>query len=915
MKFWPVMRNVLCAPAAAVCAALFTFAPSEALGQSAKSARAPHVFEHDGKRFAAYVDEKSGTATWIIDTDSLDFSLGEARSFSSKESVAAAANAFLDAHKDVFGIDTKQLSEPRVETNGAFWFIGYAQVYEKLRVLGAQAGVTITYDGRIVAAGARAFPKLDVQVGARISRAAAIASAQGQTTVPRTEAVVKQDLVIVPEEVADRYVFRLAWEVILENRDNDPPFSKTFLVDAHTGAIIAEYSNILDSHSRGQGLMRLALDEDARAAPAHAASSSSAAEAAIPYALPRAGIPEENIFGTAPPKPVRRKVAPSGTSTLSGAVTLNYYESPDSTHHPFTRRLGQAFPYAKVTVQNDATQETHVVYADADGEYEVTELADTTHTVTFEIANDKAYITDQAYDIDNDKDTEDIVFPMCQKEKSFSVEINRNTTLNHNWGWGDGGDGGLTAFALNSVYQIREMYDYFRNTYSYTGMESATYKIWIYENNKGRIYLTTRDYLGREYPKRIELGGPNAMSHDIVYHEFTHDVIYTLQGKKPPWSSVEYSAMHEGFSDYFPADKTNHFTFAGPLGRHPDTGMHRNTDPLEIVREKGTDATRFLWNECTMDDYDINMGCGENSHDRGRIISGAIWKIRKDKTRPVEHSGAPASRLLFDALQIELYATTFEELRDRYVAAARNSNYINYGDYAATIENRFAERRIGGPIMPGVPFITVDDETRNPKITWRDNSLIEDGYRVERKYNNSAWSIIADLDADTEAYADTTFQCNPKASVTNTYSYRIVPYKDYTEGIGIVSTESAAVPLYLNTCTTETVSRIAGASADAAMTDNIQLEEERKVPTGLEAPHPNPFNPVTTIRYGLAEEGPVRLTVYDMLGRRVAVLLDGIQTAGKHTVRFEASNLSSGMYFIVFDAGGKAFTKSVLLMK
>ena len=143
-----------------------------------------------------------------------------------------------------------------------------------------------------------------------------------------------------------------------------------------------------------------------------------------------------------------------------------------------------------------------------------------------------------------------------------------------------------------------------------------------------------------------------------------------------------------------------------------------------------------------------------------------------------------------------------------------------------------------------------------------------------------------------------------------------MPYKDYTEGIGIVTTESAMMTLSLNTCTitTEPFLRIADASADAEMTDDAQLME-RKVPTGLEAPHPNPFNPVATIRYGLAEEGPVRLTVYDLLGRRVAVLLDGVQTPGRHTVRFEASRLSSGLYFVILDAGGKTFTKSVLLMK
>ena len=83
----------------------------------------------------------------------------------------------------------------------------------------------------------------------------------------------------------------------------------------------------------------------------------------------------------------------------------------------------------------------------------------------------------------------------------------------------------------------------------------------------------------------------------------------------------------------------------------------------------------------------------------------------------------------------------------------------------------------------------------------------------------------------------------------------------------------------------------------------------------LEAPHPNPFNPVTTIRYELADEGPIRLMVYDLLGRRVAVLADGLQESGEHTVRFEASHLSTGLYFVILDAAGQTFTKSILLMK
>lgn len=70
--------------------------------------------------------------------------------------------------------------------------------------------------------------------------------------------------------------------------------------------------------------------------------------------------------------------------------------------------------------------------------------------------------------------------------------------------------------------------------------------------------------------------------------------------------------------------------------------------------------------------------------------------------------------------------------------------------------------------------------------------------------------------------------------------------------------------------------------------------------------YPNPFNPSTTIRFGLPEAADVRLVVYDALGRRVRVLVDGMQPAGWHDVRFEAAHLPIGVYFYTLHAGSKA---------
>jgi hypothetical protein len=79
--------------------------------------------------------------------------------------------------------------------------------------------------------------------------------------------------------------------------------------------------------------------------------------------------------------------------------------------------------------------------------------------------------------------------------------------------------------------------------------------------------------------------------------------------------------------------------------------------------------------------------------------------------------------------------------------------------------------------------------------------------------------------------------------------------------------------------------------------------------------HPNPFNPSTTINYELPRSSDVRLTVYDVLGREVAVLVDERRETGVHAVTFDASALSSGVYVYRLEAGGAVLSKKLLLLK
>lgn len=79
--------------------------------------------------------------------------------------------------------------------------------------------------------------------------------------------------------------------------------------------------------------------------------------------------------------------------------------------------------------------------------------------------------------------------------------------------------------------------------------------------------------------------------------------------------------------------------------------------------------------------------------------------------------------------------------------------------------------------------------------------------------------------------------------------------------------------------------------------------------------YPNPFNPATTIRFGLPQSAQVQIVVYNCIGEKVGELINEYKPSGYHTVNFDASNLSSGIYFYVFKAGSFTKTSKMLLIR
>lgn len=83
----------------------------------------------------------------------------------------------------------------------------------------------------------------------------------------------------------------------------------------------------------------------------------------------------------------------------------------------------------------------------------------------------------------------------------------------------------------------------------------------------------------------------------------------------------------------------------------------------------------------------------------------------------------------------------------------------------------------------------------------------------------------------------------------------------------------------------------------------------------LKQNYPNPFNPSTKINYSLQKSEHVKLVVYNTLGDEIAVLVNELQEPGSHSTQFDASQLSSGVYFYKLTSGNNTLSRKMLLLK
>ncbi|MBP7462629.1 MAG: T9SS type A sorting domain-containing protein, partial [Candidatus Delongbacteria bacterium] len=211
-------------------------------------------------------------------------------------------------------------------------------------------------------------------------------------------------------------------------------------------------------------------------------------------------------------------------------------------------------------------------------------------------------------------------------------------------------------------------------------------------------------------------------------------------------------------------------------------------------------------------------------------------------------------------------------------------------DSQGSLSDRTDQSRLSDPIVyppyrpGGLTAICADNVIH---LNWTDNSSIEQGFILERsETDNLHYSERIRLPSDITMFDD--------SSLVNgiTYYYRLSAYHD---------------TLVSPACDEISVTGIITAIA----------EPERGIPKDymLSQNFPNPFNPSTTICYALPKAGNVRLSICNLLGQEIMVLIDRSVTEGYHHLVFNAEGLKSGIYFYRLETQEKALIKKMILMK
>ncbi len=217
-------------------------------------------------------------------------------------------------------------------------------------------------------------------------------------------------------------------------------------------------------------------------------------------------------------------------------------------------------------------------------------------------------------------------------------------------------------------------------------------------------------------------------------------------------------------------------------------------------------------------------------------------------------------------------------------ALASNSTY----SFAGTDYNGVWRRFLPGITPVELTSFTATSEVSNVRLKWQtETETNNSGFQIERLQNYKIstlqnWDIIGFIEGHGTTTEEHEYSFVDENISAGEYQYRLKQI-DY--------------------------------DGSFKFSDMVDINISQPTEFSLEQNYPNPFNPSTTIQYSIPEGGNVKLKVYNSLGEEVADLIDDYKEAGNYKINFNASELSSGIYFYQLKSKNFLSIKKMILLK
>ncbi|MEG8947935.1 T9SS type A sorting domain-containing protein [Rosettibacter firmus] len=531
---------------------------------------------------------------------------------------------------------------------------------------------------------------------------------------------------------------------------------------------------------------------------------------------------------------------------FSGQVTGSYWPV-----HKYDTPVQASFKTTHIKVWNNLGQVVWEGDSNENGNYSTGSFAYTWYFIQFPLENEWVQVRDSSANPRG---------PIAQAKGPYTPPA----VVNHDWGTTDG---------TNLRWHASVMHDYFKNTFNYTGMD---YQIGAYINCGE---YTNGAANGTDILFGIQDGQQWARSSDVIYHEYTHNVIYHIYGGwigDPNEYFTQASAMDEGLADYFACTKNN------DPNQAEDVGVNRNLN------------NNYTW--------DSTRG----AHWNGQVIGSACWDLRQSVGQSI------ADNLFFKALQVTPHARTISDFE--YNVFVVDNNYYNHS-HTSQIYQAFAGHGITIPAL----VVSISGPTYLNGNQLGTYTATASGGIPPYSYQ---WEKLDVGDGGSYATATLSSPISPNRPLVNTW------YPIGTNSPTVSTSNPAGLDFELKCVVT--------GATNISVTSNIlyvnvgegepvpKLQSDQGVQVAKLLPvefsirsYPNPFNPSATISYELPTDGFVRLSIFDVLGREVETLVNEVKPAGFYDVTFDASNLPSGIYFAriyVTSNEGKPFVQTIKMV-